>query len=356
MDELNCISEQNWLKYSAGELNADEIRLLNSHCQNCESCSDIKEGIDAMKSPTALESQINNIKNQIDQKTKKRFVFLNVTTISIAASVIFGLLLFWFLCPSQNQLAIKPENINTETESGVKSPENEIYSTEKAISLQQKSALEKQVVKPVPESQNLTQPEHIISNDVTVSESVSSERTGIVENEVVPTQNQTESDDLNISESKVTQVPSVVNVPQNVSTKESASKVSQANKKTKSLFEPSTKKTSIPSANNANINNAYQAEEIKDIDQIRFNDENLKVLQQADILFNELNFSQSLSICDSMMNLPEKPYFTSFTLLKTKIFVSSSGKIKASEFLEEQINKHKIKDKLLIDYLKVLKE
>jgi hypothetical protein len=36
--------------------------------------------------------------------------------------------------------------------------------------------------------------------------------------------------------------------------------------------------------------------------------------------------------------------------------VSSSGKIKASEFLEEQINKHKIKDKLLIDYLKVLKE
>ena len=355
MDELNCISEQNWLKYSAGELNADEIRLLNSHCQNCEICSDIKEGIDAMKSPAALESQIKNIKNQIDQKTKKRFLFLNVTTISIAASVLFGLLLFWFLFPSQNQLAIKPDKINTQSESGVKSPENEIQTAEKAIDIQQKSASKKQVIKPVPEPITIIQPENVISNDVSMSESVSSEGTGIVENEVAPAQNQTESD-LSVSESKVTQVPSVVNVPQNVSTKESVSKVSQANKKTKSLFEPSTKKTSIPSANNANINNAYQAEEIKDIDQIRFKDENLKVLQQADILFNDLNFSQSLSICDSMMNLPEKPYFTSFILLKTKIFVSSSGKIKASEFLEEQIKKHKIKDKLLIDYLKVLKE
>lgn len=355
MDELNCINEQDWKKYSVGKLNSDDLHLLNIHCQNCEICSDIKEGIDAMKTPAALESQINKIKNKIDQKTKKRFVFLNLTTISIAASVLFGLLLFWFLFPSQNQLAVKPEQINTETESGVKSPEKEISTNEKAIEIQQKSASKKQVIKSVPEPPIISKAENVISNDVTVSESVSSEGSGMNENEMAPAQKQTESD-LNISESKITQVPTVVNAPQNVLIKESASKVSQANRKSKSLFEPSKKVASIPSANNANMNNAYHAEEIKDIDQIRLKDENLKVLQQADILYNDSNFSQSLSICDSMMNLPEKPYFTSFVLLKTKILLSISGKSKASEFLEEQIKKHKIKDKLLKDYLKVLKE
>lgn len=355
MDEQNCISEQNWLKYSVGKLNADEIRLLNSHCQNCEICSDIKEGIDAMKTPAALESQINNIKNQIDKKTKKRFLFLNVTTISIAASVLFGLLLFWFLFPSQNQLAIKPEKINLETESGVKLHENEIITKEKVIDIQQKTASKKQGIKPIVESNIQTQPENLSNNDITVTESVSSEGTGMTENQAAPTQNQTESD-LSISESKVTQVPSVVNVPQNVLTKESASKVSQANRKTKSLYEPSSKKQSLPSANNVNISNNNQVELIKDIDLISSKDKNLQVLQEADVLFNESKFTQSLMICDSMMNLPERPYFSRFVLLKTKIFVSESNKKKGYDYLKEQIKKYKIRDQILIDYLKMLKE
>ncbi|MFY8109426.1 MAG: hypothetical protein ACOVO9_10560 [Bacteroidia bacterium] len=356
MDEQNCISEQNWLKYSAGELNADEIRLLNSHCQNCEICSDIKEGIDAMKSPATLESQINNIKDKIDQKTKKRFIFLNVTTISIAASVLFGLLLFWFLFPSQNQLAIKPEIVNTQSESGVKSPENEIITAEKAIDIQQKSASKKQVIKSVPEPITIIQPENISSNDISMSESVSKDGAGLNENQVAPTQNQTESDDMNVSESKITQVPSVVNVPQNVSTKESTSKVSQASKKTKSLFEPSTKKTSIPSANNAISNNVFNEENIRNLNDFTPKDSSWMVLQQANRLFNELNYSGSLAICDSMLNFPKEAHFSKFVLLKTKILVSTSSKEKAEDFLKEQIKKYKIRDQILVDYLKILKE
>ncbi len=356
MDEQNCISELNWLKYSAGELNADEIRLLNSHCQNCEICSDIKEGIDAMKTPAALESQIINIKYQIDQKTKKRFLFFNVTTISIAASVLFGLLLFWFLFPSQNQLAIKPEIVNTQSESGIKSPENEIITTEKAIENQKESAAKKQVIKPIPEPITIIQPENVSNNDVSMSESVSNDGAGMIENVVAPAQNQTESDDLNISESKVTQVPSVVNVPQNVSTKESTSKVSQANKKTKSLFEPSTKKTSIPSANNAISNNVFHEENIRNLNDFTPKDSSWMVLQQANRLFNELNYSGSLAICDSMLNFPKEAHFSKFVLLKTKILLSTSNKEKAGNFLKEQIKKYKIRDQILIDYLKILNE
>jgi hypothetical protein len=355
MDELNCISEQDWKKYSVGKLNSDELHLLNIHCLNCEICSDIKEGIDAMKTPAALESQINKIKNKIDQKTKKRFVFLNLTTISIAASVLFGLLLFWFLFPSQNQLAVKPEQINTETESGVKSPEKEISTNEKAIEIQQKSASKKQVIKSVPEPPIISKAENVISNDVTVSESVSSEGSGINENEMAPAQNQTESD-LNKSETKTTQVPRVVSAPQNELSKESAPKISQANRKSKSLFEPSKKITTIPSSNNAISNNSYHEENIQNLNVFVAKDTSWILLQQANLLFTELNYSSSLAICDSMLNFPKQAHFSKFVLLKTKILLSSSGKIKAREFLEEQIKKHKIRDKILIDYLKVLKE
>jgi hypothetical protein len=355
MDEQICISEQNWLKYSVGKLNADEIRLLNSHCQNCEICSDIKEGIDVMKTPTALESQINNINNKIDQKTKKRFLFLNVTTISIAASVLFGLLLFWFLFPSQNHLAIKPEKINTQTESGLKLPEQEIVTNPKLTEFPQKTSPKKQNIKNDVEPINPSQTK-VLNDNLSVTESVSSEGTLIQQGEIAPPSSQAESD-VGVTESKSTQIPPIVDEQsRNVLSKETAPKVEQVSRKTKSLYEPSSKKQSLSSANNVNISNNNQVELIKDIDLKSSNDKNLQILQEADVLFNESKFDKSLMICDSMLNLNDKPYFSSFVLLKTKIFVSESNKKKGYDYLKEQIKKHKIKDKMLLDYLKILKE
>jgi hypothetical protein len=282
-------------------------------------------------------------------------VFLNISSVSIAASILFGLLLFWFLFPEQNQLAIKPEKTNSQTESGVKLPEQEIITNPKLTEVPQKSIPKKQNIKKDVEPINPSQIK-VLSDNLSVTESASSEGTLNQQSEIAPPRGQAESD-VRVTESKSTQIPPIVDdQSRNVLSKETALKAAQATRKSKSLYEPSSKKQSLPSANNVNISNNNQVELIKDIDLVSSKDKNLHVLQEADVLFNESNFDKSLMICDSMMNLPERPYFSRFMLLKTKIFVTESNKKKGYDYLKEQIKKHKIKDKMLLDYLKILKE
>jgi hypothetical protein len=334
-----------------------EIQLLEKHCQNCEICTDIKEGIDSMKIPATLSSYVNEIKVLVDKKSRSTFILFSTTSISIAASIVLVSILFWFLFPSQEQIVLNPEPLNHQNESGVKSPEEAILISPKLEENKKQLSSKKQKNIALPEQKTNISNEVLVDQS-SMNESVSSQQEASSNSAIPLSDNQAESD-FNVVESKSTET-TIPRITQNEvisgSNKESAPKLSSITRKSKSLFEPSSKKQSLPSANNVNISNNNQVELIKDIDLKSSNNKNLHVLQEADILFNELKFTQSLMICDSMMNLPEKPYFTSFVLLKSKIIVINSGKKNGYDFLKEQIKKHKIKDQLLLDYLKILKE
>ncbi len=124
MDNQSCISNEVWLRYAEGKLNADELEVLSSHVITCDMCMDIKSGIDAMKQPKGLADKIKTLEKLVDAHPKIKnkqlsaYVWFGIAATLLAVS---GLLLL-LLKPQEEELAVhypKPSQVQSVPEANI---------------------------------------------------------------------------------------------------------------------------------------------------------------------------------------------------------------------------------------------
>ncbi len=354
MDEFNCISDQDWIAYSRGELNATQLRVIQKHCAQCEMCLDTKEGIDQMKDSSLLKDEIENIHVEIDQKTRSKFFLLNPIGMGIAASILLAMLLFRFLMPTKEQIALQKEPIQTETESGLASPEQKSIplSSENSLtkkSIPNKKSNTKNTESPLPnkvtkrETNSLPSITSIIENPKTESESVQ---------DVIKEEAQL---DFSIAkqESISKGIDEIKENQNNQVNDRRESKVSQV----KPSYIPTSKKYTAPSANNYQNNNQVIANSNLTEEAIQFlKDSTLALLNYSNRLLDSNRFEEIGRICDTMLNSKDKTYYSQFVLLKTKALFKEKGKKEALIYLENQIQTKELKDVFLLNYRNFLRQ
>jgi hypothetical protein len=91
MDSSAHISNTAWEDYSRKLLDGEALRRLEEHTALCGICADVKEGIDSMKDPSLLASEVQGLNTYADAYTrpvKKKQAFAWYW--SAAAVIIFG--------------------------------------------------------------------------------------------------------------------------------------------------------------------------------------------------------------------------------------------------------------------------
>ena len=118
METVNCISNEDWIKYSKQILSAEAIVIIEAHVKVCPICEDIKAGIDLMGQNVSLEQSINEINRRVDQAIHKPYFSKRLVYWSAAATLVIGASLTIFLRESSNEpsLTIKPINANKKLE------------------------------------------------------------------------------------------------------------------------------------------------------------------------------------------------------------------------------------------------
>lgn len=124
MDTSICITNPKWERYSAKTLREKELHSLERHVVGCEICSDIKEGIDAMKNPATLSQRVNQIHEAVDRSlapSKNKIVFWYW---SAAAVLLISLGISWFLLGKQDIVATNDTEKTISDQTQIAKPEN----------------------------------------------------------------------------------------------------------------------------------------------------------------------------------------------------------------------------------------
>ena len=352
MDEFNCISDQEWEAYSMGKLNAKQVYSIQQHCAQCEMCNDIKQGIDLMNDSSQLKSFVGSVKSEVDARTRKSILLWSPVGLGIAASLLLAMLLFWFLFPAKEQLALQKETTSTESESGIKSPEKQDAiipnkNTEKKSSNIQMNARSKntkpQLLIPPSKDERLNEEIKPIAHQNDGMKSML-DQVGVQESDIISSKDK-ESTPPNPASSN-----DAMNM-ESISVKESNIRMS------KSVMIPQSKKYTAPIANNYqnNQNTNYNLGENENTKRI-LTDSTLAILNVANRLLDSNRFEKVLLICDSILNKPEQTYYSHFVLLKSKVILQQKGKVEATKYLEEQIKMKRLNDSFLLNYLNFLKK
>lgn len=124
MDTSICITNPQWERYSAKTLSEKELHSLERHVVGCEICSDIKEGIDAMKNPASLTQTVSQLHTEVDrslaaQKNKIFFWYW-----SAAAVLLLSVGISWFMLGKQNIVATNNPEKTISDQTQIAKPEN----------------------------------------------------------------------------------------------------------------------------------------------------------------------------------------------------------------------------------------
>lgn len=132
MDTSICINNPQWERYSSKTLSEKELRSLERHAAGCEICTDIKEGIDAMKNPATLSQTVNQIQEEVDRylaPSKNKMVFWYW---SAAAVLFLSLGIGWFMLGKQNMVATKDKEKTISENPVTTTPEHSVIEKNKA--------------------------------------------------------------------------------------------------------------------------------------------------------------------------------------------------------------------------------
>lgn len=115
MDTSKCITDNTWLAFSKGQLSASQLEQLNAHAANCLICADIKEGIEAMKTPANLELHVQSVQQKLVKKQQRKRAKIISIFSAIAVAAVLLAVGNGFLLMMQEDALVTPVLTQTQT-------------------------------------------------------------------------------------------------------------------------------------------------------------------------------------------------------------------------------------------------
>lgn len=317
MDTTSCIDNTTWEQYSKGGLSKAALAQLNTHVLSCEICADIKEGIDAMKTPTLLMDRVGKINAAVDKKTTQKSKTLNRWYIALAAALLLITGLTWYVTKPDKQQNIAMVDVPVQQKEEIQLLKSTTPAQPKPAP-QQKNPVQKQR-KTTQDADNLPEDRIITQDDVKPADSQVEQATSSIESGGAAPE-----EDVDLTQTKsLAEPPQAMKEQVVVAKQKSNVRTTRKSRSVSSITQPRYK----PILTNEATNKAFY--EGNRIDSIRY--------FSATALYANSAYDSCVTELLPLTNEPSSNYYESGLLLIAKSYIALNKKAMAIPYLQRVI-------------------